>query len=382
MRKSKNGYPRGVFEREAGSGVYWIRYQDADGRERKEQAGSFRAAEDLVGKRRQQAREGVKLPENLRSRAVTFGDIAKAALEYKASKPSYSVDKCRMKKLVTQFGNRKAESIKPEDIENWLASETYAQSTKNRFLCLMKLAFSLAEKNGKIKVNAARLVKQTKENNERVRYLNEHKPLPTKQTYLKPHATEEGRLRAVIAKRYPSHVLEIDVALNTGMRKSEQYGLEWTSVNFERRLLTIPRSKNDEKRHIQLNAAAISALKALLPGMERSNLVFKGLQDSRHWFGKAVAEAGIRDFHWHDLRHTFASRLVMAGVPLLVVKELMGHRSIKVTERYAHLAPGFLQTGVEKLDGYNNFTGEFNGTTIAPKSAVPRKLLRARSSNG
>jgi site-specific recombinase XerD len=100
--------------------------------------------------------------------------------------------------------------------------------------------------------------------------------------------------------------------------------------------------------------------------MERSDLVFKGLQNSRHWFGKVIAEAGIRDFTWHDLRHTFASRLVMAGVGITAVKELMGHKSIKATMRYAHLAPTFLQTGVQKRDGYNGFTGELNGTTIAP----------------
>jgi integrase len=116
--------------------------------------------------------------------------------------------------------------------------------------------------------------------------------------------------------------------------------------------------------------------------MERSNFVFGGLENSRHWFGKAIAEAGIREFTWHDLRHAFASRLVMAGVSITAVKELMGHKSIKVAMLYAHLAPDFLQTEVERLDGYNGFTGELNGTTIAPKAEIPRKLLRARSSSG
>ncbi len=289
-----------------------------------------------------------------------------------------------MKKLEEQFGEQKAESIKAQDIEDWLRSkEEWADGTKNRYLSLMKRTFRLAEKNGKIKINAARLVPQTKENNERVRYLNQYEPLPTKLDYLKPHTTEEARLRTVLEKRYPDHILEIVIALHTGMRKSEQYGLEWDNVNFERRDLTIPRTKNGETRHIPVNAAALSAFQALLPNMENSNLVFRGLKNSKHWFDRAVAEAGVRDFRWHDLRHTFASRLVMAGVPLQVVMKLMGHRDLKTTLRYAHLAPGILQAGIEKLDGYNGFTGEFlNGTSIAPKTEIPRKLLRARSSSG
>ena len=125
MRKNKSGYPRGVFERELGSGVFWIRYQDADGRERKEKVGSLRNAGKLVENRRTDARRGLKLPETLRARPATFGEIAKTALEYsKANKRSYRNDIYRMAMLVEKFGTWKAEAIKPRDIENWLASQT------------------------------------------------------------------------------------------------------------------------------------------------------------------------------------------------------------------------------------------------------------------
>lgn len=373
MKKSKYKWPRGVFERQLGSGVFWVRYVDSDGRERKEKVGSLRNAEKLVEQRRTDARRGVKLPESLRSRPATFGEIAKAALEYsEAHKRSYRNDKYRMAKLVEKFGEWKAEAIKPKDIENWLASQTqWAVATKNRTLALMKLAFRLAEKNETIKINPARLVQQKKENNERVRYVNQFDPLPTEEEYLKPHTTEEARLRAAIAKLFPAHMLDFDLAIHTGMRSSEQYGLEWTSVNFERHLLTIPRSKHGEARHIQLNAAALSALKTLLPNMERSNFVFRGVQNSRYWFEKAVvAEAGIRDFHWHDLRHTFASRLAMSGVDIRAIQELMGHRNITTTMRYAHLTPAHLQSAVERLDAYTS------GTSIAPTPEPSRISLK------
>jgi integrase len=137
-------------------------------------------------------------------------------------------------------------------------------------------------------------------------------------------------------------------------------------------VLTIPRSKHGEVRHVRLNTAALAAFKSLLPNTEKGRAtkngqpgtqeaqpdprVFVGergaLQGSRHWFDKAVKEAGVRDFTWHCLRHTFASRLVMQGVGLPEVMDLMGHKSIQVTMRYAHLAPAHQLAAVEKLAAY------------------------------
>jgi integrase len=148
--------------------------------------------------------------------------------------------------------------------------------------------------------------------------------------------------------------------------------LERENVNLEQRVLTIPRSKHGEVRHVRLNTAALAAFKSLLPNTEKGRAtkngqpgtqeaqpdprVFVGergaLQGSRHWFDKAVKEAGVRDFTWHCLRHTFASRLVMQGVGLPEVMDLMGHKSIQVTMRYAHLAPAHQLAAVEKLAAY------------------------------
>jgi site-specific recombinase XerD len=266
--------------------------------------------------------------------------------------------------VVEKFGDWLAEKITPQDIESWLAShDKWADATKNRYLSLLKLTFRLAEVNGKITFNPARLVRMRRENNARVRYLNQHAPLPTKLDYLKACRDEESRLRAVIAREYASHLPELHVALNCGLRRGEQYGLEWRSVNFERRLLTIPRCKNGETRHVPLNAMALGTFKKLLPIMETHNYVFVSqrsrdgrrsvLRSSRHWFEDAVSKAGIRDFHWHDLRHTFASRLVMAGVDLRTVQEVMGHKAIAMTARYAHLAPAHILAAVERLGAYD-----------------------------
>ena len=77
------------------------------------------------------------------------------------------------------------------------------------------------------------------------------------------------------------------------------------------------------------------------------------LLSPRHWFEDAVCEAKIKNFTWHDIRHTFASRLVMAGVDLRTVAELMGHKKIQMTMRYAHLAPAHTREAVEKLSAFN-----------------------------
>src|SRR4051812_30848976 len=103
---------RGVFERPAGSGIWWIRYADEHGRIRREKVGPRGAAIELRDTRKTEVRVRKKLPENFRARPITFGELAKDALEYSRShKRSYGHDKSRMDKLLATFRERLAESI-------------------------------------------------------------------------------------------------------------------------------------------------------------------------------------------------------------------------------------------------------------------------------
>ena len=90
-------------------------------------------------------------------------------------------------------------------------------------------------------------------------------------------------------------------------------------------------------------------------------------------FNPAVADAGIEDFHWHDLRHTFASRLAMSEVPLATIRELMNHRSISQTMRYAHLSPAHHRDAVQRLNGFGmtSKTGTRTGTGGTAESDDP-----------
>src|SRR5262249_55946769 len=250
--RTKRNYPHGLFEKVPGSKVWWIRYADSMGRIRREKAGTKGAAIYLYRKRKTEALQRKKLPENLRAPLVSFAELAKDALAYsKAHKRTYDDDVIRMEKLLAAFRERAADSITPHDLERHLAqaaeNSEWKPATVNRYRALISLVYRLGIENGKVKENPARLVKHRKENNARVRWLSPE---------------EEVRLRAYLEVACPQFIPELDLALHTGMRFGEMYSLVWEGVNLGRKVLTIPRSKNGEMRHVPLNSSAICALEA------------------------------------------------------------------------------------------------------------------------
>ena len=152
----------------------------------------------------------------------------------------------------------------------------------------------------------------------------------------------------------------IRLALHTGCRKNELLTLKWSDVSMERRyiLLRPEQTKSNRRRAVPLNRTAMQALERLEEG-NGTEWVFARRKNGKvgervkalDWlFRKAVKFAGIEDFRIHDLRHTFASWLVSEGVELVKVRDLLGHTSIKMTERYAHLMPDRLHDAVQVLD--------------------------------
>ncbi len=323
---------RGVFEKIPGSGVWWIQYFDSDGRRRREKVGSKSAAIKSVELRRTKTREGAKMPVNIRAKKITFAEIAESALAWsRANKRSSGHDTLRMPKLVAKFGARQAEDIDPSEITEWLESQR-TLATRNRYLALMKLAYRQAQSLGKIKTNPARLVRQRKENNERIRYLS---------------AAEEVKLRAVMEKDYADRIPEFEIALMTGMRLSEQLTLDWSEIDLGAGTVHLSQTKNGRSRFVRLNSRALAIMGMMYERSVGSGRVFPTKRPD--WFREAIRKAGIKDFTWHCLRHTFASRLIMAGVDLKTVQELMGHLSITMTARYAHLSPEHRAAALEKL---------------------------------
>jgi len=143
-----------------------------------------------------------------------------------------------------------------------------------------------------------------------------------------------------------------------GLRASNQFDLKWTDVDLSNGIITARATKSGETYRIPMNETVREILRSL-PSRLRSEFVFpsatgKTAMASRNFrervFRPALEEAKITDFHWHDLRHSFASRLVMAGVDLKSVQELMGHKTLAMTLRYAHLSPAHKLDAVCRLD--------------------------------
>lgn len=146
------------------------------------------------------------------------------------------------------------------------------------------------------------------------------------------------------------------LSLNTGMRQGELFSLAWEHVDLERKTLTVlaSHSKGNTTRTIPLNAEALALLKAIKPNAQ-AGLVFKSpvtggrFNNVKKAWAEVTKAAGVPDLRWHDLRHDFASQLVMRGVPLFTVQKLLGHANPRMTQRYAKLAPGALADAVNML---------------------------------
>lgn len=173
----------------------------------------------------------------------------------------------------------------------------------------------------------------------------------------------DGKIRWLTRDEYAAlidhcegHLLDfVEIGINTGMRKSEILNLRWERIDFPNALITLESgdTKSRKRRTIPINASCMTALKRRAESCKNA-WVFCGqcdepITDVKKSFATACKRANLKDVSPHTLRHTFASWLVIAGVPLYEVKDLLGHSTIKLTERYAHLAPENLRSAVDML---------------------------------
>lgn len=284
---------------------------------------------------------------------VKLSEITADARKYvKDHNQGKQIDLHRISHLKRAFGDRAAE-IPIEELREWFTSHHWSAGTCNRYKSVLSRIYRLGIKNNKITTNPVRLLKHKKETDGRVRFLNQHDP------------KEEACLRKIIALRYPTKMSEFEIALNTGLRRIEQYAyINWAHVDFQRRDLFVPESKSGKSRHIPLNAPALAAFQALHEATSSQDPIFasrkagESLRGPRHWFEGAIGEARLNDFTLHDLRHTFASRLVMTGTDLRTVAELKGHRTIQMTMRYAHLTLDHKPAAVNRLASFRAKSGK------------------------
>jgi integrase len=221
------------------------------------------------------------------------------------------------------------------EIEKWRnkrLADGVKPATTNRQINTIKGCLSRAVEWGVIDSHDLRKVKTLTVDNSKVRYLSKD---------------EESRLRESL-KSCDTAFLEVIVllAMNTGMRKGELLSLQWHDINFDNKILTVDfqNAKSGNTRHLPLNTEAFNQLIHWQKLSGSEGYVFKGrnnepLKDFPSLWAEILDEANITHFRFHDLRHHFASKLVMASVDLNTVRELLGHSDLKMTLRYAHLAP-------------------------------------------
>lgn len=272
-----------------------------------------------------------------------FRDFAERYLAFsktnKAPATYHRHDLNNMRPLLEYFGGKSLSAITSLLVERYKDERVkrVAPATVNRELATLRHMYTKAVEWGYVRGNPLKGVKRLKEPPGRVRYLREE---------------EIGRLLRCCAGHIHPIVL---AALHTGMRKGELLGLRWERVDLVRRRITVVHSKNNEVRAVPLNQTLYRLLEEL--GRKgKSGHVFRGpdgkaLGDIKKGFAGAVRRAGIEDFRFHDLRHTFASYLVMSGVDLRTVQQVLGHTEIKTTMRYSHLSTRHVLESLERLDG-------------------------------
>ena len=239
--------------------------------------------------------------------------------------------------IVKYFGNETLDAITTIMIEQYKLqrrSEVKPASV-NREIALLKRMFSRAIDWGYASKNPVRKVKLFKEPPGRIRYLT----LEERRLLLDEC---QGILKAIVL-----------TALETGMRKGELQRLTWDAIDFERRTIKVIEAKNNESRILPVSDTLLPVLENLYIE-RRGEYVFSKPVGSiygnwRRSFDTALKRVDIKDFRFHDLRHTFASYLVMAGVDIRTVQVLMGHKTIQMTMRYSHLSQSHLLDAVNKV---------------------------------
>ncbi len=342
---------KGIYKR---GNVFWIVYAGLDGNVIRETSKStkFRDAETLLIKRRQGIREG-KMPEIKRIENHTFDDLVTDYLKWAERQRAFKQKELVINQLKDKYGQLQLRRFDSRLLETYQSERLQTgnkPATINRHIATIKHMFTKAVEWDMVEEDTLKRIRRAKmleENNRRLRFLSK----------------EECQTLIAVCDKQLIHLKPIVVmALNTGMRKSEILNLKWDNVDRTHGFILLDHTKNGERREIPINATLKATLEELFKGTakrpRRIDVPFvfydyttkKPYLNVHHSFVTACKKAKIRDFRFHDLRHTFASQLIMAGIDITTIKELLGHKTLTMTLRYAHLAPSHKVKAVDILN--------------------------------
>src|SRR5437899_5389725 len=295
----------------------------------------------------------------VKAAGLTLAQAAERYLATKARKRSLAKDRRTLEHFKSMFGADTAlADITASRISEYKAQRLAATSVKdaqgkgtllsaaavNRPLALLRHLLRLAHEEWEV-LPAVPRIKLEKEPEGRIRWLGGQAP------------DEEARLLAACAKsKNPELVKKVTIALESGLRKGELDGLDWQhNIDMSRGVIRLEGrarpdargTKSGKRREVPMRQAVYNIL-ASLPEPHQSPVWKRG--DVRTAFENAVEEAQLDDFHFHDCRHHFASWFVMRGGSLQALQKILGHATLAMTQRYAHLSPDYLRSEVAKTE--------------------------------
>lgn len=340
-----------IYRRQSSS-VWWVTYTDASGKRARKSTGTQnrREAEALEAKWKLEAhqeRHWDKQPER------SFDELMLGYLKStEGEKRSGWLDRLYARRFYRFFSGRVLSTLCGKDVRAYIASrksQGVKPATINRELALLSAAINYARREWEWDVPNPVTGRKLCTPEGRVRWITRAEAVTLIQV-------------AESLQRAPHLADFIRLALNTGCRRGELLGLEWSRVDLHGGLVHLEpeHTKTARRRSIPINREARQALMSLArfraEYCPQSPWVFahrdgRRIQSIKRSFRTACDRAGIQDFRVHDLRHTCAAWLVTAKVHLPEVRDLLGHSTIKMTERYAHLSPDNVRAAVASLDG-------------------------------
>jgi len=347
-----------LFKRGA---VWWMRFNH-EGKQirRSTETSDRRLAEKIFAKAQTLAIEGKWFEKGIGEDMMLKDLFDKYIEEHSVSNKAERTviqDRGIARDMLEFFGNIRIVELAPSRISSYkahLKAKGLKAATINIHRGFLNHAFKKAVREWEwVKDNPVEKIARERVRNARDRWLTEEE----QERLLKACVIYAiGKENVQIPHYWLQEIVLFD--LNTGMRMDEILSLEWPHVDLFRKTVTIMKSKNGDKRTIPLNKTAFELLKEKAKVRHiKTKYVFASEagtkidhRNLRRAFYNALEKAKITDFRFHDLRHTFATRLAQAGVDIYKLSKILGHRSITMTMRYSHHYPESLRDGVEVLD--------------------------------
>jgi integrase len=323
-------------------GNSWCVGFTGNGRRVRETVGpNKKVAEKVLSLRMTQVLENRYFPPNRALGRIPFNQFADMYLERVVLlMKSIRTERDRVKRWTREFGSRPLGQITRAEVEAWRREKMSKcrPATINRDLSRLRHMLNIAVEWELLEESPMQGMKFLRENNARTRYLSLEECQRLIAGCIAPH------IRAIVT-----------VALHTGMRLGEILNLRWQDLDFPSGFILVRDSKNGQARQVPMDSL-ISTLLRSRPRLSDPDIVFTSvltggrIVDIRAGFLNACKRAGITGLHFHDLRHTFASQFMMAGGDLYILRELLGHKSINMTQRYAHLSPTYKVKAIDRMN--------------------------------